>query len=83
MISCNNLRFKYVRKGNMIEIFPESIPHHIYGNKKDIQSAGFVNISSQDGKILIECYGESTSIGVASKGEEDASLIRALHYFGD
>ena len=63
---------KYIRtRDNHIIIFDYGIEHSRF-ESMDIISAGFVDI--YDNKV--KCFGESVSLGLKSRGEEDAMLVR-------
>lgn len=58
-------------------VFSELLKHsEVAGNKLAV-SGGFVSTDA-DGKIT--CYGESTSLRLESRGEEDAAIIRQHLY---
>lgn len=55
-------------------LFPNPIYHKVgaMASTGEIVAAGFY--SYQDGRL--ECYGGSTGLGIRSRGEEDAKVIR-------
>lgn len=70
-------RTKYIRtKDNKIIIFSELQQHSEFEIFKPI-SAGFVAFGTdKDGELKCSCYGDSVSLGLDSKGEEDAILVK-------
>lgn len=51
------------------------------GIGRDVLGAGFAQFyvdgdQEDDDTISVRCYGESLSLGVKSRGEEDAAIIR-------
>ena len=69
---------KYIRhKKYGICLFPNIIKHkdmaECFFGKEEIISAGFVGVGI-DGKL--DCYGESTSLGIHSLYEEDSEILR-------
>lgn len=51
-------------------------------DKSTVKGAGFVTItaSNQPGKVAIQCYGKSVTLGVASRGKVDAMWIAKSLY---
>lgn len=68
-------------------IFPEFEAHSVlanrYGGKNHVISAGFVIVSvTNNSQVKIHCHGESVSLGIESRPEEDARIIqRMLAYY--
>lgn len=66
-------------------IFPDLLNHREMANRlgwRDIIGAGFVRFGCgdhQELEILVDCYGESISLGVKSRGDEDAKIIQNAH----
>ena len=57
-----------------IVIFPIWGNHKIMANrlgKDHVISAGFVKLISDDGKVKVDCYGASTSLGIPSRPEDN------------
>jgi hypothetical protein len=68
---------KYVIKNGSAIIFSSAINHSDFGG--GIEGAGFVSIYSELGSDDVDCvcYGESISLGIKSRGEEDAWIIKS------
>lgn len=67
---------KYVRTvHDQIIVFDESIQHSQFKGL-NLVSAGFISIAENNGHIDCRCFGESMSLMLLSKGEEDAVLVR-------
>lgn len=71
---------RYNLTGETIYVFPEHVTHRIFaqynaGMGDKIVSAGFVAMEN-DG--LLMCYGESESIGIKSRPEEDSVLANTM-----
>lgn len=67
---------KYVRteKGEIIA-FPEYKCHADYAHLKPI-SAGFIEMYHDEfGRLRYRCFGESVSLRIASKEQEDTALL--------
>lgn len=63
-------------------LFPQFFGHEniakVLTNKKSLISAGFVSLNGDS----ISAHGESRSLGLESRGSEDADLIRSHLTFG-
>ena len=76
---------KYIMVGDMNVpiVFPEFMDHskvaENFGGPEKVSSAGFVKVGV-DGKggIRVVCWGESTTLGLKSGGEEDAVFIKIM-----
>jgi hypothetical protein len=60
-------------------IFPTEMKHaetakNLHLQPKNILGAGFCSIVGEE----IQCYGESTSLGVESRGEKDSDCFNAF-----
>lgn len=84
----HQIAMKYIMKKNWeFAIFPDSMEHNqtarlLEWKKEDIQGAGFVRFGCgdhQEGEAMVQCYGESISLGIKSAGEADAAVIRRSH----
>jgi hypothetical protein len=76
------MKAKYIvfNNGMSFLIFPETMGHAVVAdtiglNRNSIQGAGFVNIL--DDKYF--CYGESTSLMIQSRREEDSDLLNMFN----
>lgn len=74
----DSTKHKYVRLKRYDEFifFPESIEHSSFKNRDPI-SAGFCYFNTD--KTIVECYGESYSLGIKSK-EDDTKLATKQVY---
>jgi hypothetical protein len=72
-----NHKQKYiVTKDNAIIVFSDLFQHSDFRSHGPI-SAGFISIGATDKhKPTIECYGESISLNLKSREEEDTALAR-------
>lgn len=74
---------KYVIWRGKAVVFSQTLSHDAVAKaaflgRTDCDSAGFVKfIKRSDGKIKVQCYGESTSLNVSAK-EEDYKLLANL-----
>ena len=62
-------------------LFNECFQHKDFKNHGEIKSAGFFWVSDDKNEsygIKVTCYGESISLGVKSKPEEDEKEIKAM-----
>lgn len=64
-----------------ILIFGSTLKHSDVVNmmrltKEDIISAGFVAVYSDGDDTIARCYGESTSLGIKSRGDQDTFLAK-------
>ena len=81
---------KYVIVGGSAIVFSAAITHKdMVGYNKGCEGAGFVTFRSEvdeaGNDIAVDsCYGESISLGIKSRGEEDSKLInrQILNPFG-
>ena len=54
------------------------IPGDAYGDKKaKVKGAGFVSIGVNREGFVVSCYGKSTTLGIESRGDEDAVVVRS------
>jgi hypothetical protein len=64
---------------NIIIIFPEYIEHRQFSSFNPI-SAGFISIGvNGKGAMSCQCYGESISLGLASRPEDTEIAARQLN----
>jgi hypothetical protein len=79
---------KYItQKNGDFVIFPDTMTHSVVAHelrltKEHIAGAGFIRFGCgdhQELEILVDCYGESVSLGVKSRGKEDARIIENSH----
>jgi hypothetical protein len=60
-------------------LFSELLKHSEVAGNRQVISAGFVQINAEekDGEqvLVATCYGESTSLGIKSREEEDSKLV--------
>ena len=81
---------KYVIVGGSAIVFSAAIQHsEMVGYNQKCEGAGFVTFSSRmdedDNSVAVaDCYGESISLNIKSRGEEDSKLInrQILNPFG-
>ena len=70
------MRMKYIisARDRLPVVFSEMQKHSDVARAlfNEIQSAGFCFINKDN---LYTCYGESTSLGIASKGAEDSKIL--------
>ena len=71
---------KYVMYDNNEFVILPSHVQHVDFARPDVVSAGFLKFSANtnsDGKSIpiVKCWGESQSLGIASRGDEDAKII--------
>lgn len=61
-------------------LFDDAIAHDEMANgvpkKIKVKSAGFVKLTKNDGKLDIECYGHSVSLGISSRPEQDTFFVK-------
>lgn len=71
------IRLKYIRrKGNNIVLFSTNHDHiDECMDPETVISAGFAKIHMENDSIIVEAYGESTTIGKSSDPEKDSKLI--------
>lgn len=70
------MEFKYIIIDRVSPvIFTHGIEHITEAAGRNVTSAGFVRFLS-DG--MIECFGYSESLGIGSKREKDARLIKII-----
>lgn len=76
------IKQKYIRtKDNFIIVFPELIQHSEFKHLEPV-SAGFISIyPDKDDKLFLpflncKCYGESVSLNLKSKEDEDTKLAK-------
>jgi hypothetical protein len=70
------LKQKYIRTNNdVIIVFSELMNHKDFKSFNPV-SAGFVSIGVKGGNPSISCYGESISLNLKSKEEEDTMLAQ-------
>lgn len=75
---------KYIICRSKVFVFSNNLDHDtiakgVFCGEKDCESAGFVKFSSYpNGKLNIQCYGESTSLGVSSKKEDYKSVAKFI-----
>jgi len=64
----------------IVHIFPVSEQHSEVAEKMkgEILGAGFVRPALGISGLVWNCYGESTSLNVASRGVEDSTILNAL-----
>ncbi len=69
------LKKKYViTRDELIIVFPELIEHRQFSKFEPV-SAGFISFGIGDhGQMTCQCYGESISLGIESRPEEDTSI---------
>lgn len=72
---------KYVIVGGSAIVFSAAIQHsEMVGYNKKCEGAGFVSFSTKvdsygETIIVANAYGESISLGIKSRGEEDSMII--------
>lgn len=72
---------KYVIVGGSAIVFSAAIQHKdMVGYNEKCEGAGFVTFYTQldiygDTIIKADCYGESISLGIKSRGEEDSAIV--------
>lgn len=59
-------------------IFSETMKHSHICRKAQVISAGFIQVRNKSGDIDPEAYGESVSLRVGSRPEEDTKLAKEL-----
>jgi hypothetical protein len=71
------MKTKYVvTKDNEIIVFPELLQHSEFRRFEPI-SAGFISFGvNKQGNPTCSCYGESISLGIKSRPEEDTLLAK-------
>lgn len=70
------------RYGEYPIIFPMFIDHSTMAYSHTVISAGFVHITGDDYKALSNCFGESTTLKLKSRQEEDSRLVDQLLRIG-
>lgn len=55
-------------------MFSSGLSHDSFSQLYPV-SAGFVSFSKQDDNIIVCCYGESQSLNLKSRAEEDSRLV--------
>jgi hypothetical protein len=74
-------RVKYVIVEGLGIIFSNAIQHkEMVGYNQKCEGAGFVNFTIKkdeygDDIIIANCYGESISLGIKSRGEIDSNIL--------
>ncbi len=77
------IQMKYVMNDeNFFVLLPIFMQHSdVIGMKgfgsKYITSAGFVSISEEEGKVKVQCYGESKGLNTKANEQIDADIIAA------
>ena len=70
---------KYIKTwDNQIIVFPASMKHSDFKKYRPV-SAGFIDIYPEDGKMVCNCHGRSTTLGLDS--DERDSLLSRIQYF--
>lgn len=75
---------KYIIRRGKVIVFSNELEHKkvsegaFYGST-DCESAGFVKfLAHPSGKIKIQCYGESTSLGISSRKEDSKEIAKLM-----
>ena len=72
-------RFKYVIYDDLFPRLCTEADKHSTIAPHGATSAGFASLSfAPDGALEVSCFGESVGLGLKSKGEKDAELIRRM-----
>lgn len=74
---------KYIRYNiSKMEIFSPENEHLEIATKlkcvKNTNTAGFIKIYTEDNKLVVECFGESESLGISSNPRIDSHIARKL-----
>jgi hypothetical protein len=72
------LKYIILENQNTPILFPRGPFSHyeISKNLGEVKSAGFCNICFGDGKLQINCFGESSTLAIKSNPEEDKAIIK-------
>jgi hypothetical protein len=75
---------KYIVCENQAYVFPPFVDHAQFAHrnnleKVDIQGAGFVSFGTKGPS----CYGNSISLNIASRYEQDTDILHKLFVLGD
>ncbi len=74
---------KYVRHCDLFIVFTPTYQHRnlavaVFGHNALFHGAGFVNTSIEDGKIVIDCHGESVSLGKGVRRDDKVRILDAM-----
>lgn len=71
--------FKYIMINRAIAVlFNHGVEHIDEANGRNVTSAGFCKIWSDDTGLRVECYGLSTSLNIDSNPARDALIIKKV-----
>ncbi len=59
-------------------LFPAYLEHREFKNIGNITSAGFVSIYIENGKLIVDSYGKSDTLGLEAKKEDGPTIERFL-----
>ena len=73
-------QIKYImQEGGTPILFPEWLTHSDVARSlgRDVVSAGFCHVGGRDeyGNPLFKCFGESVSLKVQSRGQQDSDIL--------
>lgn len=77
------LKYLLTKQGDLI-VFSDGLSHSEMAGRRDIVGAGFIRFHDTNDAELAraECYGESVSLKIKSRKEEDEEIInRRIKYY--
>ena len=79
------MKLKYIVTNHGPILFGEGHSHAEIGHNQIVLGAGFVNLTAvchnDNPQLLVECYGESVSLKLPSRCQQDEEVIdRLLNY---
>ena len=77
------MKTKYIRNQFRFIVFPESCQHRemaikCLGPDKLIHGAGFMRLVFEEDKIKAQCYGESESLRIAPRRDDNTAILKAI-----
>lgn len=77
------MQTKYIRNQFRFIVFPDSCQHRemaikCLGADKLIHGAGFMRLKFENEKIVAECYGESESLRIKVRRDDNVTIVKAI-----
>lgn len=77
------MQTKYIRNQFRFIVFPDSCQHRemaikCLGADKLIHGAGFMRLKFENEKIVAECYGESESLRIKPRRDDNVAILKAI-----